>query len=215
MDGWICGVAIWLLSKRSDQASNGVSFLCREYLAWRAAVTWWEPWWRSWGRKAGSRSQTSAWLWLLTASTPCGEDPPSGRRIRARWGNTLTIMSHLIVLVLLLQLICLSFVSLSSGRSGGAHFGSQPQKADDEKLGKKKAPTTDAWEYYMVDICYPVNSPFFSLSQTGGAIITTLSQTGSLFTPKSSYLPQELLGEVRERCSFHLFPEACLWWLCC
>lgn len=32
-------------------------------------------------------------------------------------------------------------------------------------------------------------------SWTGGAIITTLSQTGSLFTPKSSYLPQELLGE--------------------
>ncbi|XP_008278925.1 small ribosomal subunit protein mS29 [Stegastes partitus] len=31
---------------------------------------------------------------------------------------------------------------------------------------------------------------------TGGAIITTLSQTGSLFTPKSAYLPQELLGET-------------------
>uniref|UniRef100_A0A8C2WJY6 Small ribosomal subunit protein mS29 n=1 Tax=Cyclopterus lumpus TaxID=8103 RepID=A0A8C2WJY6_CYCLU len=30
---------------------------------------------------------------------------------------------------------------------------------------------------------------------TGGAIITTLSQTGSLYTSKSSYLPQELLGE--------------------
>ncbi|XP_073342247.1 small ribosomal subunit protein mS29 [Pagrus major] len=30
---------------------------------------------------------------------------------------------------------------------------------------------------------------------TGGAIITTLAQTGSLFTPKSAYLPQELLGE--------------------
>lgn len=30
---------------------------------------------------------------------------------------------------------------------------------------------------------------------TGGAIITTLSQTGSLFTSKSAYLPQELLGE--------------------
>uniref|UniRef100_A0A7N9ALK4 Small ribosomal subunit protein mS29 n=1 Tax=Mastacembelus armatus TaxID=205130 RepID=A0A7N9ALK4_9TELE len=29
----------------------------------------------------------------------------------------------------------------------------------------------------------------------GGAIITTLSQTGSLYTSKSSYLPQELLGE--------------------
>lgn len=30
---------------------------------------------------------------------------------------------------------------------------------------------------------------------TGGAIITTLSQTGGLYTPKSSYLPRELLGE--------------------
>ncbi|XP_074509661.1 small ribosomal subunit protein mS29 [Sebastes fasciatus] len=30
---------------------------------------------------------------------------------------------------------------------------------------------------------------------TGGAIITSLSQTGSLYTSKSSYLPQELLGE--------------------
>lgn len=33
-------------------------------------------------------------------------------------------------------------------------------------------------------------------SQTGGAIITTLSQTGSLYSAKSAYLPQELLGEV-------------------
>lgn len=30
---------------------------------------------------------------------------------------------------------------------------------------------------------------------TGGAIITTLAQTGSLYTSKSAYLPQELLGE--------------------
>ncbi|XP_028985836.1 28S ribosomal protein S29, mitochondrial [Betta splendens] len=30
---------------------------------------------------------------------------------------------------------------------------------------------------------------------TGGAIITTLSQTGSLYSSKSAYLPQELLGE--------------------
>lgn len=37
---------------------------------------------------------------------------------------------------------------------------------------------------------------FTFLSQTGGAIITTLSQTGSLYTSKSAYLPQELLGEV-------------------
>ncbi|XP_060776507.1 28S ribosomal protein S29, mitochondrial [Neoarius graeffei] len=31
---------------------------------------------------------------------------------------------------------------------------------------------------------------------TGGAIITTLSQTGSLYTSRSAYLPTELLGEV-------------------
>lgn len=31
---------------------------------------------------------------------------------------------------------------------------------------------------------------------TGGAIIATLSQTGSLYTPKSAYLPQELLGQT-------------------
>ncbi|KFZ63014.1 hypothetical protein N321_08203, partial [Antrostomus carolinensis] len=30
---------------------------------------------------------------------------------------------------------------------------------------------------------------------TGGAIVTTLSQTGSLFKPTSAYLPQELLGK--------------------
>ncbi|XP_008321389.1 small ribosomal subunit protein mS29 [Cynoglossus semilaevis] len=30
---------------------------------------------------------------------------------------------------------------------------------------------------------------------TGGAVITTVSQTGSLFVPKSVYLPHELLGE--------------------
>ncbi|XP_020492755.1 28S ribosomal protein S29, mitochondrial [Labrus bergylta] len=31
---------------------------------------------------------------------------------------------------------------------------------------------------------------------TGGAIITTLAQTGSLYTSRSEYLPQELLGET-------------------
>ncbi|XP_017280437.1 28S ribosomal protein S29, mitochondrial isoform X2 [Kryptolebias marmoratus] len=31
---------------------------------------------------------------------------------------------------------------------------------------------------------------------TGGAIITTLSRTGSVYTPKDAYLPQELLGET-------------------
>lgn len=30
---------------------------------------------------------------------------------------------------------------------------------------------------------------------SGGAILTTLSQTGSLYTPRSAYLPMELLGE--------------------
>ncbi|KAI5106071.1 28S ribosomal protein S29, mitochondrial, partial [Silurus meridionalis] len=31
---------------------------------------------------------------------------------------------------------------------------------------------------------------------SGGAILTTLSQTGSLYMPRSAYLPSELLGEV-------------------
>lgn len=31
---------------------------------------------------------------------------------------------------------------------------------------------------------------------TGGAIVTSVTQTGSLFTPKTAYLPQELLGKV-------------------
>lgn len=39
---------------------------------------------------------------------------------------------------------------------------------------------------------------FTVLSQSGGAIITTLSQTGALYRPKSAYMPQELLGEVGE-----------------
>ncbi|XP_056299870.1 28S ribosomal protein S29, mitochondrial [Pseudoliparis swirei] len=43
-------------------------------------------------------------------------------------------------------------------------------------------------------------------SWTGGAIITTLSQTGSLYTSKSSYLPQELLGERGFDCMDPLIP---------
>ncbi|TNN72952.1 28S ribosomal protein S29, mitochondrial [Liparis tanakae] len=43
-------------------------------------------------------------------------------------------------------------------------------------------------------------------SWTGGAIITTLSQTGSLYAPKSSYLPQELLGETGFDCMDPLIP---------
>lgn len=39
---------------------------------------------------------------------------------------------------------------------------------------------------------------FFVLLKAGGAIITTLSQTGSLYTSRAEYLPQELLGEVRK-----------------
>uniref|UniRef100_H3A6H2 Small ribosomal subunit protein mS29 n=1 Tax=Latimeria chalumnae TaxID=7897 RepID=H3A6H2_LATCH len=31
---------------------------------------------------------------------------------------------------------------------------------------------------------------------TGGAVVTTVTQTGSLFKPKMAYLPQELLGKV-------------------
>ena len=41
-------------------------------------------------------------------------------------------------------------------------------------------------------LCDCVFSP-----QCGGAVITTLAQTGSLYTPSSAYLPHELLGEVR------------------
>lgn len=37
-------------------------------------------------------------------------------------------------------------------------------------------------------------SPFF---QQGGAIVLTVSQTGSLFKPRNAYLPQELLGKVK------------------
>lgn len=40
----------------------------------------------------------------------------------------------------------------------------------------------------------------------GGAIITTLSQTGSLYTSKMSYLPQELLGETGFDCMDPFIP---------
>lgn len=65
-----------------------------------------------------------------------------------------------------------------------------------------------AWSCYplcLIDIrklhdCYLHHHPYLSLSfspQCGGAVIATLSQTGSLYAPSSAYLPQELLGEVR------------------
>lgn len=38
---------------------------------------------------------------------------------------------------------------------------------------------------------------FFVFLKAGGAVITTLSQTGSLYTSREDYFPQELLGEVR------------------
>lgn len=44
---------------------------------------------------------------------------------------------------------------------------------------------------------------FSSLIKTGGAIISTLAQTGSLYTSKSAYLPQELLGEVSCSSTLH------------
>ncbi|PNI90505.1 DAP3 isoform 5, partial [Pan troglodytes] len=34
----------------------------------------------------------------------------------------------------------------------------------------------------------------------GGAIVSALSQTGSLFKPRKAYLPQELLGKEFESC---------------
>lgn len=40
----------------------------------------------------------------------------------------------------------------------------------------------------------------------GGAIITTLSQTGSLYEPKMSYLPQELLGKIGFDCMDPFIP---------
>ena len=36
----------------------------------------------------------------------------------------------------------------------------------------------------------------FFFFQQGGAIVLTVSQTGSLFKPRKAYLPQELLGKV-------------------
>ncbi|KAM6309206.1 small ribosomal subunit protein mS29 isoform 1-T1 [Podargus strigoides] len=41
---------------------------------------------------------------------------------------------------------------------------------------------------------------------SGGAVVTTLSQTGSLFKPSSAYLPQELLGKVSPSSPFPLAP---------
>nr|XP_014347294.1 PREDICTED: 28S ribosomal protein S29, mitochondrial [Latimeria chalumnae] len=37
---------------------------------------------------------------------------------------------------------------------------------------------------------------------TGGAVVTTVTQTGSLFKPKMAYLPQELLGKLFFKCLF-------------
>lgn len=54
--------------------------------------------------------------------------------------------------------------------------------------------TTTLTGYFIVVFIY-----FLTLAlvfQTGGAVITTVSQAGSLFVPKSVYLPHELLGEV-------------------
>lgn len=84
-----------------------------------------------------------------------------------------------------------------SGGSRGAHSGLQPEKDDEERLGEKN--TTIINRSYM-RILYGFFFPSLTLtvlSQTGGAIITSLSQTGSVYTSKSAYLPQELLGEVR------------------
>lgn len=44
---------------------------------------------------------------------------------------------------------------------------------------------------------FNIFNDFFVFLKTGGAIITTLSQTGSLYTSRAEYLPQELLGKVR------------------
>ena len=57
------------------------------------------------------------------------------------------------------------------------------------------------WMFVMIiifSIFYLISNNFFrsAPSQCGGAIITALSQTGSLYTPKTAYLPHVLLGEV-------------------
>lgn len=54
------------------------------------------------------------------------------------------------------------------------------------------------WEYYFSEM---FTVTFSLLPQTGGAVIATLAQTGSIHTSKSAYLPQELLGQVRSH--FH------------
>lgn len=45
----------------------------------------------------------------------------------------------------------------------------------------------------------PVSQCALPLFQSGGAVVTTLSQTGSLFKPSSAHLPHELLGKVSSR----------------
>lgn len=49
----------------------------------------------------------------------------------------------------------------------------------------------------IIIIGFSIFNEFFVFLKAGGAIITTLSQTGSLYTSRAEYLPQELLGEVR------------------
>lgn len=57
--------------------------------------------------------------------------------------------------------------------------------------------TTTLTGYFIVVFFYfQIFLTLALVSQTGGAVITTVSQTGSLFVPKSVYLPHELLGEV-------------------
>lgn len=51
--------------------------------------------------------------------------------------------------------------------------------------------------YNIVDFFFLALTVVF-LSQIGGAVITAASHTGSLYTSKSNYLPQQLLGEVRD-----------------
>lgn len=55
-------------------------------------------------------------------------------------------------------------------------------------------------------IAQPPLTGCFSL-QSGGAIVLTLSQTGSVFKPRKAHLPQELLGEVRPRRGSRVQPK--------
>lgn len=90
------------------------------------------------------------------------------------------------------------FCSVSGG-SRGADPGLQPTEADEERLGECDEKKLTLKMIIITGFNHLNN--FFVFLKAGGAIITTLSQTGSLYTSRLEYLPQELLGEVRNHFS--------------